>query len=326
MERGQITRYNGARYCANLRYIPKHASSVKRRKIRFRRKMINMLRVALVVAFIIFVVTSIMIAVINVKVYAKEQREKTESYRYSFTFEEREAVVNAQRNHSNMEILSYEVKEVRAPIALAENTPVEEMVVNLIEENFEVIVMDENEDEHNEGIVENIEEESIEATIEEYKPTKLAGYEISANGPYEHYVYILSEEDMKIIAKLVWMEARGESYEGMVAVAAVVLNRYFSDDQSFSRESILHTVTQKYQFASIWGVTDWDLNNNPDCLNAVKDACRGWDPTRAVFEEGALFFYAPDGVSGYQAEIRQNIKVMVIGNHNFHFDFEKVNG
>lgn len=160
----------------------------------------------------------------------------------------------------------------------------------------------------------------------EYKPIKLDGYEILADGPYEHYVYILSEEDMKYIAKLVWAEARGECYEGKVAVAATVLNRYFSEHPDFNRESILHIITQPTHFANIWNVTDWEMREDTECMEAVMDACKGWDPTREVFEEGALYFYNPDGVYGYQAEIRQNIRVMVIGAHAFHHDFEKIEG
>lgn len=174
------------------------------------------------------------------------------------------------------------------------------------------------------NVTEAVEEKSV--SNDEYTPKKLSEYEISAEAPYDHYVYILSDEDMKYIAKLVWQEARGEPYEGMVAVAAVVLNRYFSDNPFFYRTSILDTLTQPTQFASVWGVTDWDLNNNPNCFKAVEDACKGWDPTREVFEEGALYFYNPDGVSDYQAAIRQNIRIMVIGNHAFHYDFEKVVG
>lgn len=185
----------------------------------------------------------------------------------------------------------------------------------------------------NEEVIETIEEvinttaateEMVYVFTEEYKPVKLTECEISFEAPYDYYVYILSEEDKKYIAKLVWQEARGETYEGMVAVAAVVLNRYFSDDPFFDRRSMLHILTQPTQFATIWGVTDWHLSSSPDCLKAVEDACKGWDPTREVFEEGALYFYNPDGVSGYQAAIREGIKTMEIGNHAFHYDFEKV--
>lgn len=165
--------------------------------------------------------------------------------------------------------------------------------------------------------------EATEPTVP-YEPIKLEEYKISAIVPYDNYIYILSEEDMIYIAKMVWAEARGECYEGKVAVAAVALNRYFSDNPVFNRTSILSILKQDAQFASISNVTMYNLECVPDCMKAVQDACKGWDPTREVFEEGALYFYNPEEVSGWQAEVREGIKVMVIGNHNFHYDFEKV--
>lgn len=331
MKRGQITKYEGVCCSTNQEDVSLHDESVTRSNPEPRSEKVKVLHIAFAVALLISLVTAFVSAVQNICAFVEERNAIMESY--TSTVEEREDELRTLHKNVNVQKLKFEIHEVRTPIAFAEATPREEFVLYVDEDNYESgylsEIKKENVDESLIDEFEDIVEETTEAIVEipeEYKPIKLSGYEISAVGPYEHYIYILSEEDMKIIAKLVWMESRGECYEGKVAVAAVVLNRYFSDNRSFSRESILHTVTQEYQFASIWGVTDWDLNNVPDCLEAVKDACRGWDPTREVFEEGALFFYAPKGVSGYQAEIRQNIKVMVIGNHNFHFDFEKVNG
>lgn len=159
--------------------------------------------------------------------------------------------------------------------------------------------------------------------VEVIKP-EIPKAELSAEGPSEEYYYHISDEDKVAIAKVVWAEARGECFEGKVAVAAVVLNRYYSGISYFNTESILAVVTQKNQFASIKNVTISNLENNPDCMRAVEAACKGWDPTRAMFSNGALYFYAPKYVSGYQAEIRDGIRVLVIGNHNFHYDFNKV--
>ncbi len=144
---------------------------------------------------------------------------------------------------------------------------------------------------------------------------------ISAYGPSEDYYYNFSEEDKLYMAKVVYAEARGEIYEGQVAVAAVIINRYYSDVRYFDRTSIKSIVTQKNQFAKIDSVTDEKLAKCPNCMDAVEDACKGWDPTRAVFENGALYFFSPAGVSGYQAKIREGIEYIQIGNHRFHVDF-----
>ncbi|MCI8310523.1 MAG: hypothetical protein HFJ45_10365 [Clostridia bacterium] len=147
--------------------------------------------------------------------------------------------------------------------------------------------------------------------------------QISAYNPGNSYYYNISKEDKKFIERLLYKEARGESYQGKVAVAAVVLNRYFSNDPRFNRESIYSVITQPAAFAPIDDVTQSMLNTVPDLALAVEDACKGWDPTRKVFEDGALFFYAPKIVSGYQKEIREGIQVLEIGNHNFHNDFNE---
>jgi len=158
------------------------------------------------------------------------------------------------------------------------------------------------------------------------KPTEIIHpkAELSAYGPSDTYYYDISYEDKVIIAKTVWVESRGEPFEGKVAVASVILNRYYSEIPYFNTESIHAVVTQPYQFASIKNVSMENLEQYPDCMKAVEAACKGWDPTRTMFSNGALYFYAPKYVMGYQAEIREGIRVLVIGNHNFHYDFEKV--
>lgn len=323
MKKSQITSCEEAQHCANSGCTCLHAKRAKISKAGVKRIMMKLVPSTTLLAFAICFTTSIICMGTNIKAYYEEREVIAEAY--TIPVEESDETFSANYRKVKFE-------EFRAPLAFAEAIPQKEVALYLEEECYEVVLANEFRAEvvaerftveHQEVVDEITEEETLP---EEYKPIKLPGYNISAEGPYERYIYILSEEDMMIIAKVVWAEARGECYKGKVAVAACILNRYFSDDQFFSRESILHTATQSGQFASIWDVTESDLNTVPECLDAVKDACRGWDPTREVFEEGALYFYAPKGVSGYQARIREGIKVMVIGNHNFHYDFVKVNG
>lgn len=152
---------------------------------------------------------------------------------------------------------------------------------------------------------ENVKKNSKVATISAYEPGQV-------------YYYNISADSKKLIEKLVYQEARGELYEGKVAVAAVVLNRYCSGDARFERDSIYSVITQQGAFAPIEEVTQSMLDEIPELAKAVDDACRGWDPTRKVFKNGALFFYAPDEVHGHQKEIREGIEILKIGNHNFH--------
>lgn len=131
----------------------------------------------------------------------------------------------------------------------------------------------------------------------------------------------LSEEDKIYIAKLVYAEARGEIFEGKVAVAAVVLNRYNSDERYFDRTSIYSLITQKNQFADISKVTMEQINSVPECMEAVEMACQGVDPTREVFPDGAKYFYAPKKISNTEGAKRSGIETLSIGNHNFHNEF-----
>lgn len=130
----------------------------------------------------------------------------------------------------------------------------------------------------------------------------------------------VSDSDKKLMEKVVYAESRGESFEGQVAVAAVICNRYVFYKQ---QKSIADIVTKPYQFADISGVTQEMLDKYPNCAKAVEEAMNGNDPTKAKFPEGARYFYEPNLVSGHQKEIREGIEVLKIGNHNFHNDFNK---
>lgn len=55
---------------------------------------------------------------------------------------------------------------------------------------------------------------------------------------------ILRKEDRQLLAKMVWVEARGESFEGQQAVAEVVLNRMFSDNFPDTLEGVIYAENQ----------------------------------------------------------------------------------
>lgn len=166
-------------------------------------------------------------------------------------------------------------------------------------------------------VSEEVEDVQCEDTEKNVQEARISAYE-----PGEVYYYNISTEDKLYMAKLLYKEARGEIYEGKVAVACTVLNRYYSGDARFERDSIYSVITQSGAYAAIDDVTIEMVKEIPELEQAVEDACRGWDPTRKMFASGALFFYAPKEVEGYQKEIREGIPVLQIGNHNFHNDFK----
>lgn len=156
--------------------------------------------------------------------------------------------------------------------------------------------------------------ESTTQVVEVIEPQPI----LSAYGPGEVYYYYITNEEKILIAKVVWKEARGESFRGQVAVAATVFNRLMSNDSAINNDSIYSIVTQPGAYASIKDVT---YEEAITCLEAVEHAAKGYDPTREVFENGARFFYAPEWTGPDQLAKREGVTKMVIGNHTFHDKF-----
>ena len=112
--------------------------------------------------------------------------------------------------------------------------------------------------------------------------------------------------DHRLLAKLVYAEARGESYKGQVAVAAVVLNRVASASFPNTISGVI------YQSGAFSCVSNGSINNTPDstAIRAALDALNGWDPTG-----GCLYYYNPKATS--DKWIRTRTIKTVIGNHSF---------
>ena len=112
--------------------------------------------------------------------------------------------------------------------------------------------------------------------------------------------------DHRLLSRLVYAEARGETYKGQVAVAAVVLNRVAS--ASFPN-TISGVIFQSGAFSC---VSNGSINNTPDntAVRAALDALNGWDPTG-----GCLYYYNPRATDDQW--IRTRTVKTVIGNHSF---------
>ena len=57
----------------------------------------------------------------------------------------------------------------------------------------------------------------------------------------------LSEEDIDLLARIIWLEARGESFEGQQAVAEVVFNRMLSE---YFPDTLHEVIYEKNQFTT----------------------------------------------------------------------------
>lgn len=114
------------------------------------------------------------------------------------------------------------------------------------------------------------------------------------------------DEDLYLLARIISAEARGEPYEGQVAVGAVVLNRV-------SHPSFPNTFAGViYQKGAFTAIVDGQFNEPiaESAYRAAQDALNGWDPTG-----GAIYYYNP--VKSTSSWIFTREVITVIGNHRF---------
>ena len=115
-----------------------------------------------------------------------------------------------------------------------------------------------------------------------------------------------SEEDLRLMANAVYGEARGEPYEGQVAVAAVILNRVEHPDFP---DTVGGVIFQPIAFTAVADGQIW-LEPNERAREAVLDAINGWDPS-----ENAIYYFNPITATSEWIWSRQQIKK--IGLHIF---------
>ncbi len=118
--------------------------------------------------------------------------------------------------------------------------------------------------------------------------------------------HTLSKNELELLTRLVYSEARGEVYKGQVAVAAVVLNRVHSDKFPNTVRSVIF---EKDAFTAINDGQFW-LTPNGTAKLAALDAVRGWDPSN-----GALFYFNPSTTTS--SWIWSRPELGTIGNHIF---------
>ncbi|GIQ68580.1 spore cortex-lytic enzyme [Xylanibacillus composti] len=116
----------------------------------------------------------------------------------------------------------------------------------------------------------------------------------------------LSDNDLNLMANAVYGEARGEPYEGQVAVAAVILNRIKS--ASFPN-TVSEVIFQPRAFTAVADGQIW-LTPNERAKQAVMDAINGWDPSG-----GCIYYFNPDTATSGWIWTRPQVKQ--IGKHIF---------
>ncbi|MFD1206460.1 MULTISPECIES: spore cortex-lytic enzyme [Sporosarcina] len=133
--------------------------------------------------------------------------------------------------------------------------------------------------------------------------------QVKAGGGKQENIHLpskYSEQDLKLMANAVYGEARGEPYEGQVAVAAVILNRVEHPDFP---DTVGGVIFQPGAFTAVADGQIW-LTPNERAKEAVLDAINGWDPS-----ENAIYYFNPITATSKWIWSRPQIKK--IGLHIF---------
>lgn len=115
-----------------------------------------------------------------------------------------------------------------------------------------------------------------------------------------------TESNVYLLARIISAEARGEPYEGQVAVGAVILNRIEHPSFPDTLSGVI------YQNGAFTAIVDGQFNQpiSDSAYSAARDALNGWDPSG-----GAIYYYNAAKTSNKFIHSRPIIKV--IGNHRF---------
>ncbi len=115
-----------------------------------------------------------------------------------------------------------------------------------------------------------------------------------------------NSSDLNLLSRLIYGEARGESYTGQVAVGAVVLNRVKSSSFPNTIAGVI------YQSGAFDVVSDGQINLTPNSTakKAAQDALNGWDPTY-----GAIYYFNPSTATNKWIWSRP--MTVTIGKHRF---------
>ena len=117
------------------------------------------------------------------------------------------------------------------------------------------------------------------------------------------YAASSNTSDIQLMARAINGEARGEPYEGQVAVGAVILNRVKSSQFPNTIAGVI------YQSGAFTAVADGQINvpieEGSSVYKAAKDAMNGWDPTG-----GCIYYFNPDTATNKWIWSRPQIKTI----------------
>ena len=122
------------------------------------------------------------------------------------------------------------------------------------------------------------------------------------------YAAASTTSDIQLMARAINGEARGEPYEGQVAVGAVILNRVKNSSFPNTIAGVI------YQSGAFTAEPDVQINQpKPEgstVYKAAQDARNGWDPTN-----GCIYYFNPQTATNKWIWSRPLVKT--IGKHRF---------
>jgi N-acetylmuramoyl-L-alanine amidase len=155
------------------------------------------------------------------------------------------------------------------------------------------------------------EKQSQETKIEAQSITEPQSSEVETAAPEAAVPAVsITNEEKDLFARLVEAEAKGESYEGKVAVATVVLNRVDSPEFPNTVSEVIHEVVgDAYAFSP---VQNGEINKpaSDEAIQAVEEAL-----TRQDTLNDSIYFYNPEIATDTWITTREVVKT--VGNHVF---------
>lgn len=122
------------------------------------------------------------------------------------------------------------------------------------------------------------------------------------------YAASSNNSEVQLLARAINGEARGEPYEGQVAIGAVILNRV--KDSRFPN-TVAGVIYQKGAFTAVSdGQINQPIPEGSTVYKAAQDAKNGWDPTG-----GCIYYFNPQTATNKWIWSRPLVKT--IGKHRF---------
>ncbi len=227
----------------------------------------------------------------NQRRYFPLPKDSREELGFSAAADERNPAVMAGTNHERFEASQGYTMYATVRVNFREEPNTEAAVLAVLRPNTQVTVLD-----HTEGWYQIRYGESDETEEQKvgYIKDNYLSEEEQPMWKLNQWGIALTPEEIDLLAQILWVEARGEPYEGQVAVVEVIFNRMASKTGEFPEndlEGIVSSTVSGVQFAS------WKLRHTAqpgeDLYRVIYDVLEG---NAAVLPSRAYVFFTTEGI------------------------------